>query len=387
MKYSTAVAIACIGGATLVAAENPSVHHPAPPHNAPAPPHHSPAPHSPEATLHSNAAVDPHTAPKPSRSASLAKAFGKFTKAAGTFTKHASGNGYTNAYSNDPYATDTYSSTGIYRRFKLPHVSIPHIQLPHITPSKPSQPKTPGAKTAAIKNAGRKSKELARTAIAAGGGSAAVAENLGNVAFYLKSKSQQTSTTGLSAADAYSTDPYAQESVYRRDETKPARRGRRGSGKQRLPPQTDSGAGEDKHISAVLPSRDLMDDDELLARDGWWGYVKSNHLNHEEDHATHSAKAPVVTRESDEGELEARSLYLDENLFGRSFGEDKEISARYLIEEDFALRGLEDYLDSRDDIEEFEFLQRRAEEELEFEGRSFSDDKVDLRDFNIDELD
>ncbi|KAG6855920.1 hypothetical protein H0H87_009426 [Tephrocybe sp. NHM501043] len=340
MKYSTVIVIA--SQAITLAAAYPA-------------PHHFATRHSPEASPHS-----------PSRRSSYTSQVQPLIKdrkdnrqtirTPSVFTHdHASENASAKKYSNDPYATDTHSNTGIHPRFKIASIL-------------------------------RNGKKVFNAAISAAGGSAAALGYMERLASSLyKPQRRRASATDLSARDPYATNLYAQELVYRRDEPETAGRGRSGSGKQRLPPQIDSGAGEDKHISAVLPSRDLMDDDELLARDGWWGYVKSNHLNHEEDHATHSAKAPVVTRESDEGELEARSLYLDENLFGRSFGEDKEISARYLIEEDFALRGLEDYLDSRDDIEEFEFLQRRAKEELE--ERSFSEDEVDLRDFNIDKLD
>ncbi|KAG6906345.1 hypothetical protein DXG01_014403 [Tephrocybe rancida] len=364
MKYSTAVVAACIGGAALAAAEVTPAH---------------PAP--------------PHTPPKPTRAHSVAHKAGKAVTVLGTYTKHASGNGY-NSYGTD--ASSTSAEPGVYpRKFPLPHFRMPSF----------SKPK--------VQETARKGKDLARTAVQAGGGSAAVAENLGNVANYVSSNTQQ-----------------AQAPVYRRgDEVKQSGRRRKGK-KQRLPQQTESGTEKGEASPATVNERDFFEEEELFSRDfdeeleardyfddeelaarGFISNLKANwHGRKSADLTKTAAKATAKAaqeqayagieagtsapppagaayrREFDD-ELDARDFDLEDDLAARAFDDDDELLARGFIAN---LKANWHGRKAKD-------LQQKAAEETALAGaqvappagaayrREFDDELLEARDFDYED--
>ncbi|KAG6864418.1 hypothetical protein C0991_009631 [Blastosporella zonata] len=259
MKYSSALVVACIGSATLVAAEVT--------HETPAPSGHKPL----------------------TRAHSIAEKGGKAITVLGNFAKHASGNGY------DTYNTDPSTNAGIYPRTRFPH--IPH-------PSKPQ-----------LVEAAKKGKDLSRTAIKAGGGSQAVAENLGEVVNLVKNN-----------------NPSSDTSYTRRDGETTGRR-RTDRGKKRLPPQTESGV-EKTEVSPTVTSRDVLDDQELFSRGqareeellarGFLDKLKGNY---------HGRKAQDLTKAAaKENAIAGVDLGTPSTPVRRAFEEDDELLARGFLD-------------------------------------------------------
>ncbi|KAG6864421.1 hypothetical protein C0991_009634 [Blastosporella zonata] len=329
MRYFTIVVFACIASAARVTAEDKPGHYV---HNL----GHTP----PAYTLHDPTAIARGTP-------------------AATYEKHASGKRQSTTYS--------YTHPAVYRRFKIPSLHVPHVTVPHVT--------VPHVTTAQVKKAATTGKELASTAVHAAGGSQALAGNLGDIANYLKTKNQQGTAT-----DPYAAGMNTDASVYRRDDEKKPTRGRKGDGKQRLPPQTEIGMKKSEpvleressnelelearlyeELSArtferddELSARAFGDDDDLEARGLWSairhgaGALKDTLLSKKPPSATSSPSMPV-------------SAGID-----TSMGSDPNA---------VTMRDLDEYLDSRKLEKEFELFQREAIEDLE--ARDFEINKFD----------